>query len=477
MLDSPLHEFPRLKYQVDIEDKPMRGLSKTAHICFFDENNEKFCIQKYGVISPEEIYQKMDAGEDVSLNNAYIFNFSLTDYRVSKGLDDSVFVTLKNFSAKKAFFHCDFLTDFTYAKFEGDKTVFDSVIFGNGSVNFSNSDFVGGDVSFKKAKFGSGTVSFQSVHFGEGNVGFNNCNFGIGNLSFVDCSFNHGNVDFKNAITGDGNVDFKFARFSDGDISFEKAGFGKGKKDFKNTEFGGGKIDFRRVDFNDGDVNFEGVEFGDGKASFRSSTFGDGHKSFDESDFARGETQFDLVDFGSGKVSFNRAKVYDISFKGCALNCYVDLRLGECHSVDLTNTIVRDIVDLMPEYEHVVIRVFNISGMKILGRIFIDWNANDVYNMVDKHEETTLLSKAEQFRTLKENFRNNGQYEDEDAAYLEFKRFESKARYHADKISPNFLKKSYAFLNYYFQRYVFDFIGHYGTNPIRVVMNMAITFC
>jgi hypothetical protein len=474
MLESPLHEHPLLRYQVDIEDKPMRSFSKTAILSFFDENGKKVSVIKYGYISFEEIIAKIDAGEDIILNNAYVKNFSLTDYRVEKGFDDSVYVTLKNFSAKKAFFDCDVTNDFTYSKFEGDKTVFESAIFANGNTSFTNSDFVGGDVVFKKAKFGSGTISFQSVNFGAGAVNFNNCNFGNGNLFFVDCNFGSGNVDFKSSYVGDGNVDYKFSRFADGDITFERATYGKGKKDFKNIEFGGGKIDFRRVDFNDGDINFEGVEFGDGKVSFRSCHFGHGHKSFDQADFAHGEAQFEQVEFGTGSVSFNQTKVFDISFKGCAFNCYMDLRLGECHNVDLSNTIVRDIIDLMPEDENVVIKIFNISGMRILGRIFIDWRKNKVFDMIYKQEETSLYSKAEQFRILKENFRNNGQYEDEDAAYLEFKRCESKGNLKEVVAQGNKIKSIGAYINYYFQLYVFDFIGRYATDPIRVLLNMLI---
>ncbi|MDP2387089.1 MAG: potassium channel family protein [Bacteroidota bacterium] len=476
MLDSPLHENPSLRYHVDIEDKPMRSFSKTAVISFFDENGKKVSVIKYGFISFEEIMAKIDAGEDIILNNAYIKNFSLTDYRVEKGFDDSVFVTLKNLSAKKAFFDCDVNNDFSYGKFEGDKTVFDSAIFANGNTNFSNSDFIGGDVTFKKAKFGAGTVSFQSVNFGAGAVNFNTCNFGNGNLFFVDCNFGSGNVDFKSSYVGDGNMDFKFSRFADGDITFERSTFGKGKKDFKNIEFGGGKIDFRRVDFNDGDVVFEGVEFGDGKVNFRSCHFGHGHKSFEQADFAHGEASFEQAEFGSGSVSFNKTKVYDVSFKGCALNCYFDLRLGECHSVDMSNTIVRDIIDLMPEDDHVVIKTFNISGMRILGRIFIDWRTNNVYDLIySQGEETTLYKKAEQFRILKENFRNNGQYEDEDAAYLEFKRCESKGNLD-EAILKNKNNGFWAYPQFYFQKYVFDYIGRYGTAPMRVIANMGLAY-
>ncbi len=474
MLESPLHEHHLLRYDVEVTEEPIFGRNRTAHVSFFDENNKKVAIYKYGVITPDEIFELIDKGEVLNFNGTYVKNFSLTAYRVNKGYDDHAVIKLKNFSARKAFFDCDIRTDFSYSEFEGNKTTFESAIFGNGRSDFSNANFGHGDVSFKKAKFGSGTTSFQSVKFGEGIVSFNNTNFGTGDLSFVDADFSNGNVDFKNTYFGDGNVDFKFARFSNGDITFEKAGFGKGKKDFKNVEFGGGKIDFRRVEFNDGDVSFEGVEFGDGKVSFRSSRFGHGHKSFEQADFAHGDAQFDLVEFGTGHVTFNKTKVAEISFIGCHLNCYIDMRFGECKLLKLANTVVRDILDVKPEEEKVVIREMNLVGMRILGRIFIDWRINNVHELIYNQEKrSSLFQKAEQFRILKENFRNNGQYEDEDAAYLEFKRCEAKGKLE-EAVAKGKKNALWAYPNFYFQKYVFDYVGRYATDPIRVLMNMLV---
>ena len=84
------------------------------------------------------------------------------------------------------------------------------------------------------------------------------------------------------------------------------------------------------------------------------------------------------------------------------------------------------------------------------------------------------FQKAEQIRILKENFRVNGQYEDEDAAYLEFKRCESKGNLNEIVAQGNKLKSIGAYINYYFQLYVFDFIGRYATDPTRVLLNMVI---
>jgi hypothetical protein len=475
MLESPLHENQLLRFTVDIEDIPIFRSEKTVTVSFFDENNKKVLVHKFGLVNREEVYRWIDNGEDIRLNNCYIKDFSLTEYRVEKGYDDHRFVTLKNFSAKKCFFDCDVTTDFSFAEFSGERTVFESAIFANGRNIFVNANFGNGDVTFRKAKFGSGSTSFQSVNFGDGSINFNSTNFGTGDLSFVDGNFGNGNVDFKNTYFGDGNISFRFAKFSSGDITFERAGFGRGRIDFKNVEFGGGKIDFRRVDFNDGDVLFEGVEFGDGKVTFKGAKFGAGMKSFETADFAHGQAQFDLVDFGSGSTSFKRAKVADISFTGSPINCYLDLRFGECHKLDLSRTVIRDIIDVKPVGERVVIKEMNLVDMRILGRVFINWRDNDVYDLIYNQKETTLFQKAEQFRVLKENFRNNGQYDDEDFAYVEFKRCEAKAQ-REEKRKGGGMNVFLAWTRYYFQKYVFDYIGRYGTNPVRVLTNMVIAF-
>lgn len=473
MLESPLHENHLLRYTVEIADIPMHKSGKTAIVNFYDEGNKRVTSHKFAVITRQEIYGLIDKGENINLTGAYIKDFSLTEYRTQKGLDDNVFIKLFDFRARRTFFDCDICTDLSYAQFEGERAVFESSIFGNGFTNFHNADFGNGEVSFTKAKFGSGSTSFRSVKFGDGDVIFNNTNFGTGDLSFVDAEFGNGNVNYKNAYFGDGTIDFKFATFANGDITFERSSFGKGKKDFKNVEFGGGKIDFKRIDFNDGDVSFDGVDFGDGKVSFRGSKFGKGNKSFQQADFHDGEAHFDLVDFGAGTLTFNGSHVMDISFRSCHLNCYMDLRFEKCRMADLRSTIVRDIMDLVPETEKVVLTEMNLAGMRILGRLFINWHDNHVYDLIYNQSNTTYFQKAEQFRILKENFRNNGQYEDEDAAYLEFRRCESRARLYdpSPGKKKNFLT---GILRYYFEKYLFDYVGHYATSPMRVLANAFI---
>ena len=102
MLESPLHEHHLLRYSVEIINEPYMSFEATALISFFDENNKKVSVYKYGVISEEAIFNKIENNEALNLNNAYIKNFSLTNYRTNKGFDDHVLIPLKNFSAKKS---------------------------------------------------------------------------------------------------------------------------------------------------------------------------------------------------------------------------------------------------------------------------------------------------------------------------------------------------------------------------------------
>ncbi|MDP3558632.1 MAG: ion channel [Bacteroidota bacterium] len=473
MLDSQLQEDQLLRYSVIFEEDESK--TKTfVNVTFYDENNKKVTRLKLKVITKETIYQLITDSEEINLQNAYVKDLSLSEYRKLSNLEPEEFVLIKKFNAENTFFDCDAITDLSFSKFEGDTTIFSNCVFGNGNANFSYSDFGHGNVYFTSAKFGSGTTNFKSVKFGDGNISFDGTNFGNGNLSFVDANFSNGNVDFKNTIYGKGNVDFKFAKFSDGNISFERASFGIGKKDFKNVEFGGGRIDFKRVEFNDGDVSFEGVEFGNGKVNFKGSVFGKGIKSFNHSDFAHGEAIFDHVDFGLGLVSFNQAKAAHISFRSCPFNSYVDFRFSECKIANLSNTIVRDIIDIKPEHKEINIRELNLTNARILGRIFINWRENKVDKLIYNQKKTDYFQKAEQFRILKENFRVNGQYEDEDAAYIEFKRCEAKANLNSEKVSSPF-NKLFAYPKYYFQKYIFDFIGRYGTAPTRVLLNAVFT--
>jgi hypothetical protein len=473
MLESRLHEHHLLRYEVELLNQPFQQSDKTAIVHFFDENNKRHASNKYAFYNKDIIYDLLDHKKSLNLEGVYVKEFSLAQYREERKMEADAMIDLFQFTAKNSFFDCELKVDFTHAHFKECNTDFESAVFGNGVVDFTGTDFGQGHVNFRGTKFGNGSLIFRSVKFGNGDISFNQANFGSGSIIFSDAFFSNGHVDFSHSFFGNGTVDFKFAKFSSGNISFEKANFGIGKKDFKNVEFGGGRIDFKRVNFNDGDVAFDGAEFGNGKVSFRNSKFGNGYKSFEQADFADGDVQFDFVDFGKGTISFNQAKVAAISFGSCHLDSFIDLRFESCLRLDLSSVIIRDILDLIHPSGKPMIQEMNLSELRVLGRLFINWHESNIREMIYNQKETSLMQKADQFRVLKENFRINGQYEDEDAAYLEFKRCEVRAKLQTSLAAGGTISLL-AYQIYYFQRYVFDYVGRYATAPRRVLANAVL---
>ena len=79
------------------------------------------------------------------------------------------------------------------------------------------------------------------------------------------------------------------------------------------------------------------------------------------------------------------------------------------------------------------------------------------------------------FRLLKENYNLIGQYDYEDQAYVEFKRAESKGILENSK-RKKMIPRIWSKVSYFFQLLVFDRMGLYATNPIRVLLSMCIIY-
>ena len=77
---------------------------------------------------------------------------------------------------------------------------------------------------------------------------------------------------------------------------------------------------------------------------------------------------------------------------------------------------------------------------------------------------------------MKADYNGIGNYEEEDLAYVEFKRYELKADLY-EAIEANNLNSLWAYPLYYFKLLVFDIMGLYATNPFRVMVSMTVVFC
>jgi hypothetical protein len=472
---------------------------KTAVVSFSKPDKMGKTIELFGYLEAEEIYGLIKKNKEINLDNCYIDKFSLSEYRSIYNLDKKDYVKIKSLSARNAFFNTDSKIDFSFADFEngnisfenscfanGDLS-FNSSYFGEGNVNFSytsfncaiidfaNTVFDKGDLSFKNSIFSKGIKDFQYADFGSGNVSFANTEFNDGDVSFINCVFHNGDVSFKVARFGNGKKDFHYSKFNDCDISFERAEFGDGRVDFRTVEFNHVKVNFNRAIFGHGGITFEACELKSGKFNFKKVMAGEGGLDFSSADFANAEVYIDGSEFGKGSLNFYNSKFTRLSLKSCHLDHYIDLRLAKASYVDLSDTIVRDIIDLKPYDFKVDIKTINFVGMRLIGRIYLSWNNNRVKELIENQEDTSERIKGEQFRTLKQNFNATGQYNDEDKAYIMFKRYESKAELH-EAIENRKISALWEYPAYGFKWLVLDKVGLYATAPGHVMISVIFVW-
>ena len=467
-------------YKVDILDKEFstgdgKKHPQTARVHMYDSHGRVRDVRDYAYVLKEDIYKDIAAGTDIDLNNCYVKDFSLSEYRSKFDMVSHAHVEVFGFTAIGAFLDAEHEVDFSYCTFKGDILHFINIHFSCNLLNFLHADFDEGDKDFTNARFNCKEVNFQYADFNSGSVNFKDVQFHSENISFVNSIFSTGKKYFTGCDFGKANIAFQFTNFGEGDISFEKVVMLGKKIDFSKVEFGDGRVDFRLSEFGDGDIVFDECAFGEGKLRFRKAKFGSGRMSFELAMLENCDMSFERTEFGNGELTFLKCRCRSITFHYSHLNNYVDLRFDYCGKMDLTSTIVRDILDLSNEKGEVEIEEIDFSGMRILGRLFLDWYDNNVKELIYKQEDTSIKMKAEQFRMLKEEFRNLGQYNDEDKAYLEFKRLELKERKNR-AIRANKFNALWMYPVYWGESLVFDQIGHYATNPLRVLVSMAISF-
>jgi len=492
-------------YRVEIKNlkyvsEQGRKYPRTAIITLLDVKGYETGTELFGNLNRAEIFELIDSGEPVNLDSCYIEDFSLSQYRFSKGLDRKAMIGLKSVSARDAFFDSHQATDFTYADFGDGGVSFEGSHFARGRVMFSNSKFGDGNISFagihvrsgniefascrfgngdfifKNAIINDGVKDFQDILFGEGEVSFANTEFNSGDLLFINSHFGDGKFNFKIARIESGRIDFRYTAFGKGDVVFERVEFGDSRVDFRAADFGSGRVNFNRSVFGDGDITFEGASFSGLKFYFKKSVMGTGAKDFSLMEMSSAEMNFDKTGFGNGQLDFNTSKFKILSLGSCHLDHYVDLRIAGADKLDLSDSIVRDIIDLEPYNVDVRVNKLNLAGMRLLGNIYIDWERNRCKQSISGQDDTTLRQKAEQFRILKENFNVTGKYDDEDLAYIMFKRTESKANLEEHLKRKRGAGKIPAIMSYGFRALVFDAAGQYATNPVRVLFSMLISY-
>lgn len=432
----------------------------------------KLSSHKYGIPTTEYLFGLIEDQKEFNISNCYLKDFSIGEYRKTKGIAESSLVELISVSAEDSYFESETETDFSYTQFVGKGANFKNCVFNLGKINFEYSKCES-ELNFSDSSFFAEELNFRFAEFDHGDINFSRCFVDCLELSFINTNFGEGNVYFKQIDFQDTHCSFQYAQFSDGNVSFDRSYFYGQTIDFRKIEFGVGKFDFRRVHFGNSNINFSDSEFEDVNLSFRSSVFGDGEKLFEKVIFGNGSISFDGSTFGKGLISFNSSRFNSLSFVNTRLDGHCDFKVSEGKLIDLSYSIFKDILDFQSGEKVVNIEHLKLVGVKNMGKIFISWRKNNTYNLIHSQKNSSYEAKAEQFNLLKESFRANGQYESEDLAYVAFKRNELKAKLmHAKKQGGFRLISGY--FNYYVQSLIFDKVGLFATSPVRVFFSMLV---
>lgn len=367
------------------------------------------------------------------------------------------------------------------------------------NLNFTGTHFSDGFKDFRKLILRGCNMVFRSVFFNDGDTDFIEMKLDKGNIDFRLARFGSGELNFGGSDLGEGDKDFSGMVFPRGMVSFTGARFGKGSLHMIDATFRKGNIHFNSCYFGCEDIHITSTDFGDGFLEFTDShfdsevfnivscRFGRGDIDFNRSNLSKTVLNFYGTEFSQGKLNFFDTVADTVTFHECTFDNHVYLNFESCNFLSILNSIIEKTMDLRSNLalNTQKIKVINLSGTKNLGHIYIDWKMNRVRNMIySQGNGTDIMDKASQFRLLKENFRSIGRYDDEDLAYVEFKRCQREGRYLQQTVLLKASEKSpllramgilKAWLTEIISWLIFDSVGRYGTSPFSVFVGMVQT--
>lgn len=460
-----LYEIEILDQSIDFDEVTYPKSVKIVEFYASKKIREKYLA----FVEKEVLFKMLDEGKPMNLDNCYVKDFSLKEYRKTRSLEEKSLVDFPALSAKNSFFDCDAFTDFSHANFK-DTVCFSHSIFSHGSLNFTHAIFNEG-ADFSDCAFHSYQTLFQYAEAYGDILKFENSRFNGEMLSFINASLKSFEVNFKRVNFHSSKVKFHFATFGKGLKTFEKMKFNGPVFDCRRVNFGKGKIDFRRALFGPGHVTFEESEIAAGKMTFRLSKFEGGDLTFRRMDFGKDQANFDHISFGCKTITFENAIVKELSISNSDIHSTLDLRVKSSEKINLAESYLHSITDLnchKPE----ALKQLVLIGTKNLGKIIIFWEKNKVKDLI-LNQSATATEWAEQFNIIKDNFTKNGQYNDEDYAYVYYKRYELASRKHKsleESKFPSFFVK----LVFGLKSLVFDKMGLFATSPNRVFVSMIV---
>jgi uncharacterized protein YjbI with pentapeptide repeats len=449
-----------MKYEAKIINKPFTkdGIQydNTAKVTIYRDDGD-IDNREYGYVEMPDIEQQIEIGSDIRLDFCFIENFMLNGRKI------------KSFSSRDAFYGGK--ADFRDAQFNGEAELRD-VQFSE-EAQFRNAQFNGG-AYFSGAQF-NGEAEFRDVQFSE-EAQFREVKFN-GEAHFPGAKFN-GEAHFSDVQFRE-EAQFREVKFN-GEAHFPGAQF-NGEAHFSWVQFSreanfceaklGGLADFDAAQFR-GEANFFKTHF-NGIAQFNGARFG-GEAYFSEAHF-NGIAQFSGARF-SGEAYFSEVKFSgEANFTFVKFLAHVFFMNSTCKVLILTNCIIEKLFDL----SNAKFEKLSLKNLENLGYIYLEWNehiSNSIYKYVSQivASPTPYWDIAKQYRLLKENFHKIGQYNDEDKAYVEFRRYEALSEWHGEH-AKNAISKIKNKLLFLIKWVISDLIGVYATSPIRILSSLIIS--
>lgn len=474
-----------MNYQVEIKDIPFKLengciISKSAVITIQDDNQSGSSNEFW--LGYADVDVLFALGEQwTEFRNLYFKDFSITNYRRILKMENSY--TIQGFLADKCFFDGD--TNFSRMNYGVGGFSISHSWFGNGLVNFSDSMFYSEVTSFGANVYGDGYKDFSGTKFYGSEVEFFSSQFHDGDLNFICSSFEKAHLNFSGSSFGVGNVKFDFSKFAAKGVDFGGVDFYKGEISFRHVQFQGGnalffgsrfnegKVSFSEAIFENCDVDFSYCKFEGCQEHFKYTKFGQGSLNMSKVILTNGSILFKGIHFKCKDLCFLESSIQSLTLWNNTFSEHVNMQLYHCDELIIKNCIIEKTFDLNSSNEDKInITTLNLMSTKILGKVYLDWVINDVKSMIySQKDKTKYVDKANQFRLLKENFHEIGQYDDEDMAYVEYRRCQSLSQLRGEDLSERksrLLRLLPRYLIFPIKWLIFDAIGNYATKPIRI---------
>jgi|GEM_PF-2480847 len=283
--------------------------------------------------------------------------------------------------------------------------------------------------------------------------------------------------------------------FFDGDTVLHGVEF-----DSKDVFFDGSVFGYDKYSQNPKIVLFEHVVFYNGNVSFNGVHFLN-KKDFTDVEIRNGNILFGCSLYNNCSAYFNKTscpKGY-FSFIGTIANQITVINYSH-HSQTQFQFMSAQINKLV--FDNIVIEgklnlgsIINLSYIEFKncinqGNIVVDWKKNRLAPAIEAildDEKGTLADlhrrAAETALLLKENFRKMGRYEDEDCAYVCYKKHDLREQYYSHVpekwyrsarfwlLSPWFLLRR--LIPHLFKLVVFEWVGGYGTRPRNILVSIV----